>query len=267
MSLLRDKIDQLLRAGILKAINKFREAPQIFFTEADLRSYLYYCLYSAKMEIRVNGIAINCLHQEYPTNFRYKPDDLNRLPLPLDSAEGDRGNYDFVVLNPDFVRLCLGGIAEASSLEEKYRCLNHIINKDYKLALEREKRQGIFKDHDITTELLYALEYKYVIKLHKGFTDGIRKDIEKLRLAYQHSKGNLRCISLVFCNTCPHGRDIRQQNDHLEEMENIIKNAPGEILAIFVHSYYVLDDGELKKKTPRPCTNDCRHPWAREFKF
>ncbi|NHM26187.1 hypothetical protein G7K71_04055 [Desulfofundulus sp. TPOSR] len=267
MSLLIDEIGQLLRTGILKAINKFREAPQIFFTEADLRSYLYYCLYSTKMEMRVNGVTINCLHQEYPNNFRYKPADLNQPPLPLDSAEGDRGNYDFVVLNPDFVRLCLDGIADANSLEEKYRCLGHIINKDYKLALQREKQQGIFKDHDITTELLYALEYKYVTKLHKVFIDGIRKDIGKLQLAYQQSKGNLRCISLVFCNTYPHGRDLRQQSDHLEEVVNIIRNAPSEILAIFVHSYYVLDSGELKKITPKPCTNHCRHSWARQFKF
>ncbi|MDQ0287194.1 hypothetical protein J2Z49_002313 [Desulfofundulus luciae] len=265
-------IDDLLKTGVLKAINKFREAPKIFFTEADLRSYLYYCLYTRKMERQVNGIAVNCLHQEYPTNFRYIEDELKDFNQPpqyysLESKKGDRGNYDLVLLNPDFVDLCLSGIAAADSLEDKYKYLNHIVNKDYILALEREKRQGIFKNHDITTELLYALEYKYVIRLNKGFIDEIKKDIRKLQLAYQHSKGNLRCISLVFCNIYPHGRDNQRQKDYLGEIKDIIRKAPEEILTIFIHSYYLLDNGELKKETPKPCTNNCRHSWAREFKF
>jgi len=50
-------ICDLFEKGILKAINKFREKPKIFFTEADLRSYLYH---NQRMPAPL-GEKINCL--------------------------------------------------------------------------------------------------------------------------------------------------------------------------------------------------------------
>jgi hypothetical protein len=92
---------QLVSHGIGTSMNKFREYPHLFFTEKDLHSYLYHCLYSKNLEVRTqDGILVTCLHKEYPTNFRYSKQTMENYGL---KKIGRRGNYDLTLLNPQFI--------------------------------------------------------------------------------------------------------------------------------------------------------------------
>ena len=72
MAIEKSELERVVRDGIRKTVNKFRERPFIFFTEMDIHAYLYHCLYSSKLEVETrDGIITSCIHKEYPTNFRY----------------------------------------------------------------------------------------------------------------------------------------------------------------------------------------------------
>src|SRR5665647_1257684 len=102
MSEIELKLKEIVNDGIGKTINKFREHPRIFFSEMDIHSYLYYCLYSTRFEVKTkDGVLTSCLHKEYPTNFRYSKETMEDYGL---NKEGVRGHFDFVVLNPQFVQ-------------------------------------------------------------------------------------------------------------------------------------------------------------------
>jgi len=49
------EIEEIVKKGIKKTINKFRENPLYFFTESDLHSYFYYSIYSSKLEVVKNN--------------------------------------------------------------------------------------------------------------------------------------------------------------------------------------------------------------------
>lgn len=209
---------------IWKTVNKFRENPYYFFTESDIHSYFYYCIYSMKLEFIKDNKRIYLVHREYPTNFRYRKKDLlndNYVPPSLDKKLGTRGHYDLAVLNPSFVE-------KASSCED-------IINKNVSLLEKRIK--NINED-----ELLAAIEFKYVITGNKNFEKEVSNDLKKLEMAKKHGVEEAYC--LVFCNIedCSVVRNIRK----------IIEHAPREINAVFVQSYY---NGDNEKITPKPIIN------------
>lgn len=101
------EIDRTVWDSIRKTLNKFRENPYFFFTESDIHSYFYHCLYSGKFQEIKDEKHIYLVHREYPTNFRYqKARMLNpdyRLKNPK-IKEGTRGHYDISVMNPRFVK-------------------------------------------------------------------------------------------------------------------------------------------------------------------
>ena len=104
----KGEIEGIVKKGIKKIINKFRENPLYFFTESDLHSYFYSSIYSGKLEVVRNNKRICLIHREYPTNFRYHKKKLIQDdyydPYPLADKKGDRGNYDMVVINPEFAK-------------------------------------------------------------------------------------------------------------------------------------------------------------------
>lgn len=218
------KIEQAVFESLRKTINKFREHPYYFFTESDIQSYLYYCLYSSKFEYVRDGKRIFLLHKEYPTNFRYRKKDLTnpkcKRPIPLDRKEGDRGNYDFVVLNPKFVK-------SAPSCDD-------VVNKNVKLLENRIKTNLDL----VKKELLFAIEFKYVVRNSKKFIDEVVADNKKLQ--FSKDWGAKYAINLVCCNI---------DKSHVAEIKKAVMEAPNGVCAVFVQSYYDEND---KKLTPKP---------------
>lgn len=109
------KMDFRIFEGIRKTINRFREKPFFYFTEADIHSSLLNDMLSRSSDIltkREKDIEISLAHQEYPTNFRYEKsrllqgyeDNWEDTILQEGKTYGDRGNFDLAILNAEFVR-------------------------------------------------------------------------------------------------------------------------------------------------------------------
>jgi len=208
----KNDIHEAVYEGIRKTIRRFRERPFLYFTEADVHASCVRDMMvgaSNIFEIRpVDHVSVSLVHQEYPTNFRYEKQKLlegyeDESITNVDSTDGDRGNFDLAVLNPDFVK----------SMFDQYYCkseqkntehaledtLKHIINKDVTGAVQR---RNMAEQH--AQELLYAVEFKFIHLFNArsiNLLKEIIKDTEKLRLARHHSGGNLRVLNLVFCAT------------------------------------------------------------------
>ena len=220
------KINDAVWRAINRTINKFREHPYYFFTESDIHSYFYHSLYSTKHEVStIDKKRIYCIHREYPTNFRYKKSELLnedfKKPYDLSMKVGDRGNYDIAILNPEFIE-------NANSKED-------IVNKSVKLLEIRTKDNKNFK------ELLFAIEFKYVINNSKNFVDEVKKDNKKLLFAKEYGSST-EAVNLVFCNV-----DFKYKS----ELISVIENASDKIVLIFIQSYY----DNNKKITPKPIEN------------
>jgi len=220
------KINDAVWRAINRTINKFREHPYYFFTESDIHSYFYHALYSTKHEVStIDKKRIYCIHREYPTNFRYKKSELLnedfKKPYDLSMKVGDRGNYDIAILNPEFIE-------NANSKED-------IVNKSVKLLEIRTKDNKNFK------ELLFAIEFKYVINNSKNFVDEVKKDNKKLLFAKEYGSST-EAVNLVFCNV-----DFKYKS----ELISVIENASDKIVLIFIQSYY----DNNKKITPKPIEN------------
>jgi len=208
--------------AIRKTINKFRENPYYFFTEADIITYSCQSLYCTKLEVVRDNRRIYCVHREYPTNFRYDKDrllDPGYQPYPLKKRRGTRGNFDLAVLNPEFMR-------------NSERSLNDIVNKNVR---NLEAREESARD-----ELLFAIEYKYIINSSLSFEREIQMDNTKLKFALQ--SGAMTAVNLVFCNTNP---------KHLAFFRDAVLSADPKVISVFVMSYYK----ENTKRTPAPETN------------
>jgi len=225
-----NNINEAVWKAINKTINKFRENPYYFFTESDIHSYFYYALYSSKHEEQTaDGKKIYCVHREYPTNFRYNKKELldNAIlePCELEGILGSRGHYDMAVLDPEFIK---------NINSEK-----DIINKNVSLVIKRAKNN---KNFIISKELLFAMEFKYVISNSKNFVDEVKMDNKKLLFAKDFG-GVCEAVNLVFCNV--------NYTKYIEPVITEVQNADKKILSIFIHSYYK----EGKKCTPSPIMN------------
>lgn len=224
-----DKINEKVWESINSTINKFREHPYYFFTESDIVSYLYHRLYSTNHEeLTKDRKRIYLVHREYPTNFRYKKSELLKEdfkePYPLNKKEGDRGNYDLAILDPTFVK-------NADSEED-------IVNKNVRLLEIRTENNEHFKN---SKELLFAVEFKYIINNSKNFVNEVKMDNKKLLFAKEYG-GAEKVVNLVFCNIKYH---------YIDDLKKEIQSANDKILSIFVQSYF----DEKKKETPRPLMN------------
>lgn len=211
--------------AVRKTINKFRENPYYFFTESDIHSYFYHCLYSTKFQVKRENRRIYLVHREYPTNFRYIKKDLVNNPICYDlgGSEGRRGNYDMAVINPEFAN--------------KAQNINHIINKNIKDLIVRNNNSD---SND--KELLFAIEFKYIISNKKDWVNQVALDNQKLKFALD--KGAEKVINLVFCN-----KKYSKYNSILIEE---VKKTPSEVNTILVRSFY---ENEVKI-TPKPISNN-----------
>ena len=224
-----DNINDAVWRAINKTINKFREHPDYFFTESDIHSYFYYALYSSNHEeLTKDDERIYCVHREYPTNFRYKKSELLnknfKQPYVLKKKEGKRGNYDIAVLKPEFIK-------NANSKQD-------IVNKSVRLLEIRTKNNKNFVK---SKELLFAIEFKYVINNSEKFVDEVKMDNKKLLFA-KYFGGAVEAVNLVFCNV-----DFKYEDGLI----SVIKNASDKILSVFIQSYYK----KREKSTQGPIMN------------
>jgi len=211
------KLKERVKETIKSTINKFMEHPYCFFTESDIISYFYHRLYLKQYEQQTKDKErIYLVHREYPTNFRYRKKDLldDSFNMPYDLSKSKRkdikakrGNYDLVILDPEFVK-------KANSKED-------IINKSIRLL---EIRASNSKGQ----ELLYAIEFKYIINNNHNYIKEIKMDNKKLLFAIQDG-GVGEAINLVFCNINYY---------YIEELKKEIVAASKDIKLIFAHKYY-----------------------------
>lgn len=214
-------INKAIWKAINKTINKFREHPYYFFTESDIHSYFYYASYSSKHTAPTkDGKPMYCVHREYPTNFRYNKKDLLdsqiSKPCDLEGTLGSRGHYDIAVLDPDFIN--------------KVDSEKDIINKDVRLVIKRAEKNKNIQEYK---ELLFAIEFKYVINNSEKFVKEVKMDNKKLLFALEEFGGAARAANLVFCNVSSAkyiGRIIKE-----------VQDADQKILSIFIRSYYGKD--------------------------
>lgn len=219
--------------SVRKTINKFRENPYYFFTESDIHSYFYYCMYNSTFEVNRDNRRIYLVHREYPTNYRYSKKTLTtsgvNTPDYTDkiNERTSRGHYDMVVINPDFAN--------------KANNINHIINKNIDDTKERFNGS---KDN-LKDELLFAIEFKYIISRSKNWVEQVEIDNQKLENARNY--GAMKTINLVFCNI-----DYNYTANKKKLFEEII-NPNYKTNTILVESYY--DENTNKKITPKPLSN------------
>lgn len=213
-------LKELVSDAVRKTVNKFRKYPYIFFTETDIHAYFYHCLYSRRLDIRTaDGILTNCLHKEYPTNFRYRKKDMKDYGL---KKKGRRGRYDVAVLNPQFI------------LESK---IKNVENKNVRYVEERSKNEEKFR-----RELIAVIEFKHIVNNQKSFIGEFEKDATKLSHGRKYQ--DFEAYNLVFCNRKYHYFEDLREGIKTFETENPVKN----LLGI---SYYE----NSRKETPKPITN------------
>lgn len=263
--------------GIRKTINRFREKPFHYFTEADIHSSLLNDITRAAPRLMIfrpdkdrgklkhlNHISISLVHQEYPTNFRYKKEmllqgydsgDLDLTKLDYTNHEGkgygDRGNFDLAVLKKRFV-------LDMLEKHELPNALEQIINKDNELAKERLK----ISSQAFEKELLYAIEVKFIHSFNARnikMLHEVIKDDQKLLLASKNSQGFVKPINLVFCST-PAKKSIGGITSVVDLIKEYVKNGkvvdrkglsfehPEQVITIFVESFI----GKQNHKSTRP---------------
>lgn len=220
--------------AVRKTINKFRENPYFFFTESDIHSYFYHCMYNSTFEVKKNNKRIYLVHREYPTNYRYSKKTLttsgveNPDYIDKENERTSRGHYDMAVINPDFAN--------------KAKNIDNIINKNISDAKDRFNGN---KDN-LKDELLFAIEFKYIISRSKNWIEQVEIDNKKLENARNY--GAIETINLVFCNI-----DYSYTENRKKLFKEII-NPNYNTNTILVESYY--DGKDNKKITPKPLSNN-----------
>lgn len=281
------KIQSAVYDAIRKTINRFRENPLYTFTESDLHSYLHADMLSgnSKEFYAKDKHRISLVHLEYPTNFRYRKDALlsgyqdltptnyksHSTYIAANEKYGDRGNFDLVVLNPNFIKRLgkfLQDIPTSDDSKEKpeHNLALNLINKDVTIAINR-LNQKVYNENTsglsasaFEQEVLYAIEFKFIHPFNarnKNMIEEVIKDNEKLRLAHIHSNGFVRPINLIFCSSKSMERrdDIASVIDRLRQYiksgsypaKTTTHTIPDNVLNIFIESYI---DNDVKTTDP-----------------
>jgi hypothetical protein len=272
-------IDEKVFDGIRKTINRFREKPFHYFTEADIHSSLLNDMLeggSGNLTRRPDGnehISVSLVHQEYPTNFRYTKESMLHSVNPetagVENQSGDRGNYDLAVINPDF----LNNVLENNNL---YESLRHLINKNNQLAIDR-KRASLDK---FQKELLYAIEVKFIHPFNarnKNMLYEVIRDENKLLLAYETSNGFVRPINLVFCSTAEMKRSddnntvVSLIRDYIEKQDVVDYDGnkytkPGQVVTIFIESFIDPASASSTKTTVKPILSGGKGEWVEDLR-
>jgi len=263
-----DHIDRVVAQSLKTSINRFREKPLLFFTEADIQTYLHKDLITGNTpHVTIEKGIISLIHREYPTNFRYKKSRLLAGYPDEELAETDltnqliksRGHFDLVVLNPEFLRSIVGKHKTFKASIEQ------IINKNVHKAINRYNDPG--SKHN--EEVLYAIEIKYLHAFnhnHISMLDQILMDNEKLSIALRRTNGFVKPINIVFCTSkspvniksyMTHGKILHSST----KVEHQIKSG---ILNIFVEAYYDENDKKHTDKKDGAVSAYCKdpQPWA-----
>lgn len=241
-------IDAVVASSLKTSINRFRERPLLFFTEADIQTYLHKDLISRNTQhMTLDEGRISLIHREYPTNFRYEKsrllvgysdEDLNETDLTNQSIKS-RGHFDLVVLNPKFL----------TKMTKKHGVINEmiaeIINKNVNRAIGRFKEPN--SEHN--KEILYAIEIKYLHMFNcnsASMLDQIQMDNEKLSIALRRTDSFIKPINIVFSSSnspnnvklyMTHGELVRRSTEKVYRIKSGILN-------IYVEAYH--DDANKK---------------------
>lgn len=144
------KIIEAVDNSVEALCSEFRSHPTLFFTENDIVCYFYRILQQKLPIIKTSdkdGSEHFLIHREYPTPFRCDM-SKNKFELKDDDArtkKGEkyqRGHYDVVVLNPDFIR------------QHTYKVIK---GQDYELYQEKV----LSKIESYSPVILYGLEFMY----------------------------------------------------------------------------------------------------------
>jgi hypothetical protein len=224
---------------------------------------------SKELVHRKDGIAVSLVHLEYPTNFRYEKskllegygNDILITSIDNEAKYGDRGNFDLVVLNKDFVLSVFEKThdSENSEFTDLEMILKRVINKDASLSIERKHKD----DSTYKREVQYAIEVKFIHPFNArniNMLEEVITDNEKLRLATEHSDGFTKAINLVFCSSQEKVRSDRKDpvinriREYIRNGKTVHENreykVPEAALNVFIDSH--LD--ESRKNTDKPIT-------------
>ncbi|MBA3045663.1 MAG: hypothetical protein KKH41_03965 [Candidatus Thermoplasmatota archaeon] len=171
---------QKIEETIATITNQFHRKPHNFFNEHEFHQYCYYVFYSkpefSKQYTTLDGKKTNILKREYPSIARF-----SRKRIEIDPV-GDRAHYDMAILNPEFIQ-----------------------NNNYHSVTNKDIRHSSGNP----SNLIAALEFKYITKHSKAFHHEIKYDLFKLS---QAREARLK-YSLIFCNT------IKGERDYFEGLE------------------------------------------------
>ena len=163
-----DPYQQQIEETIKTITNQFHRKPHNFFNEHEFHQYCYHVFYSkkefSKQYTTLDGKKTNILKPEYPSIARF-----SRKRIEIDPV-GVRGHYDMAILNPEFIQ------------NNNYRT---ITNKNIQYSSGNP------------SDLIAALEFKYITTHSKNFHHEIKYDLFKLG---QAKEARLK-YSLIFCNT------------------------------------------------------------------
>lgn len=265
-------IDEAVFEGIRKTINRFRERPYEFFTEADLHSSLVKDIQSGSSNVLLKElvasprITISLLHQEYPTNLRYKKQQLMMKDMDMQDIEeleddlrsnqniGSRGHYDIAVIHPEFVNETL------QNQKDIIDVLEVLINKD--IATSR--------DRDYMCDLYYAIEVKFFHLFNIKNTNMIKEvmaDTAKLMLTQKfYDPKVVRPIQIIFCASDDESAKKSNpsgQSGLSSQMATHFSNTGNKCgtLQIFVEAF--IDKGSNKKAKAKKIVHSAIYPnWA-----
>lgn len=259
--------------ALRKAIFMYRDNPYSLFCHTDFTSYMYHRLHACDLEVRIRDVRIQCVHRDYPANFRIKDKDLRSVevlpeiadePIDLDNTKaGTRGSFDLVVLRPSFVRLCIEEAHKRSrsrNAGDPRELLHHIINKDLKLVRQRRDLEEPFEGHTLDKEILFAFQLNLVTELTPKTVEDIRRDSLFLSMA-AHPPSEISCMNLIFCNV-PQDEISEEDEWILKEVLETVASSPTNILTMFVHSWF---NPSLQISSHRPLINRSVPLWAREL--
>lgn len=228
--------------GIRKTINRFREQPFHYFTEADIHASLSKDIMEGHSNLFIVGkqlknrsnvkVPVSLIHHEYPTNFRYECTKLKgsgysdgEMHLTdINGTHGDRGNFDLVVLNQTFIEDVF-----ALHQSDLMDAMKHIINKNKTLTQKRITRE----------EIVFAIEVKFIHPFnagHKRMEAEVKKDNNKLHVALRTSGYFIMPINLVFCSS-----DYIQSNKNsiIGNIKDYMKTQTHDgVCSIFIESYF-----------------------------
>jgi hypothetical protein len=268
----RKTIESAFTAGLKTSINRFRERPLLYFTEADIQSYLHLDLMKGNSDVFSDDRGrFSLIHREYPSNFRcvkqkllmgYSNKEMHDTLLTNRNVRG-RAHYDLVLLKPEFVEQMRQSHANMNDLREQ------INNKCVAEAIERNAKYPM----NVNENLLYVVEVKYLHKTNvnkQSMLDEILMDNEKLRFAMYHSNSKIRPINLIFCSSLAPTK-IKEyvkfgRVEHSKSKK--IYQIPNGVLNVYIESYF--DQNNVKQTTRKEGALICyyrgKEQWALDIR-